>query len=177
MHSWIVDTQILVRVWLCYSFKTCTLELDNWSFVRVRNFLPGDWSWDMTTIFFCFFFFFSFCWFFFNSRNIHLDLLEMVMMLPLYWWQLSFDLNWCKLDGLGLLTMSAVFTSHDPLDYQIIEKIMSCSSQLQLIFFFFCLYLVAVTQGGHKPCNQAFGGDQFNGQDSKECKVKDSFFD
>lgn len=73
--------------------------------------------------------------------------------------------------------MSAVFTSHDPFDYQIIEKIMSCSSQLQLIFFFFCLYLVVVTQGGHKPCNQAFGGDQFDGQDSKECKAKDYFFD
>ncbi|XP_062027364.1 protein NRT1/ PTR FAMILY 5.10-like [Rosa rugosa] len=62
--------------------------------------------------------------------------------------------------GLGLLTMSALLTS----------------SELQILLFFFSLYLVAVAQGGHKPCVQAFGADQFDGQDPEECKAKSSFF-
>ncbi|KAM5574833.1 protein NRT1/ PTR FAMILY 5.10-like [Rosa sericea] len=62
--------------------------------------------------------------------------------------------------GLGLLTMSALLTS----------------SELQIVLFFFSLYLVAVAQGGHKPCVQAFGADQFDGQDPVECKAKSSFF-
>ncbi|KAK1384301.1 H+/oligopeptide symporter [Heracleum sosnowskyi] len=66
--------------------------------------------------------------------------------------------------GLGLLTISAVFTSS------------SCTPQIQIIFFFFSLYLVAVAQGGHKPCVQAFGADQFDADDPEECKAKGSFF-
>ncbi|KAK1384300.1 Nitrate transporter 1/peptide transporter family protein [Heracleum sosnowskyi] len=66
--------------------------------------------------------------------------------------------------GLGLLTISAVFTSS------------SCTPQIQIIFFFFSLYLVAVAQGGHKPCVQAFGADQFDADDPEECKAKSSFF-
>ncbi|KAM5574832.1 protein NRT1/ PTR FAMILY 5.10 [Rosa sericea] len=62
--------------------------------------------------------------------------------------------------GLGLLTVSALLTS----------------SELQIVLFFFSLYLVAVAQGGHKPCVQAFGADQFDGQDPEECKAKNSFF-
>ncbi|KAM5574830.1 protein NRT1/ PTR FAMILY 5.10 [Rosa sericea] len=62
--------------------------------------------------------------------------------------------------GLGLLTVSAVLPS----------------SQLQVLLFFFSLYLVAVGQGGHKPCVQAFGADQFDRQDPEECKAKSSFF-
>ncbi|KAL6180397.1 hypothetical protein ACLB2K_047060 [Fragaria x ananassa] len=62
--------------------------------------------------------------------------------------------------GLGLLTLSAVIPS----------------SQLQVLLFFFSLYLVAFGQGGHKPCVQAFGADQFDGQDPEECKAKSSFF-
>ncbi|PRQ20398.1 putative proton-dependent oligopeptide transporter family, major facilitator superfamily [Rosa chinensis] len=62
--------------------------------------------------------------------------------------------------GLGLLTVSALLTS----------------SELQIVLFFFSLYLVAVAQGGHKPCVQAFGADQFDGQDREECKAKSSFF-
>ena len=48
--------------------------------------------------------------------------------------------------------------------------------QLQIILFFFSLYLVAVGQGGHKPCTQAFGANQFDGQNLEECKSKRSFF-
>ena len=57
------------------------------------------------------------------------------------------------------------------------KEIASCSPpQLQVILFFFALYLVAVGQGGHKPCVQAFGADQFDGQDPAEGKAKTSFF-
>ncbi|KAM1180970.1 hypothetical protein ACFX1Q_020854 [Malus domestica] len=62
--------------------------------------------------------------------------------------------------GLGLLTLSAVLSS----------------SEIQVIFFFFSLYLVAVAQGGHKPCVQAFGADQFDVSDPEECKARSSFF-
>ncbi|KAM1023515.1 hypothetical protein ACFX2A_045373 [Malus domestica] len=61
--------------------------------------------------------------------------------------------------GLGLLTLSAVLSS----------------SEIQVVFFF-SLYLVAVAQGGHKPCVQAFGADQFDVSDPEECKAKSSFF-
>ncbi|KAK8643172.1 hypothetical protein V6N13_012478 [Hibiscus sabdariffa] len=62
--------------------------------------------------------------------------------------------------GLGLLTLSAALPSH----------------RFQVILFFFSLYLVVFGQGGHKPCVQAFGADQFDGQDEEECKAQSSFF-
>ncbi|KAJ0025024.1 hypothetical protein Pint_07298 [Pistacia integerrima] len=66
--------------------------------------------------------------------------------------------------GLGLLTLSAMLPP------------VSSENNFQVILFFFSLYLVAIVQGGHKPCVQAFGADQFDGEDPVECKVKSSFF-
>lgn len=79
--------------------------------------------------------------------------------------------------GLGFLTLSTVFTSFKSSECQNAAKVMTCSpSEFQVILFIFALYLIAVAQGGHKPCVQAFGADQFDGQDPKESKAKSSFF-
>ncbi|GAB4861464.1 hypothetical protein Ancab_036666 [Ancistrocladus abbreviatus] len=79
--------------------------------------------------------------------------------------------------GLGLLTVSAVLPVLNSSDCQeTLDNTPCYSPQLQVILFFSALYLVAVAQSGHKPCVQAFGADQFDGQDPKEAKSKSSFF-
>ncbi|KAI3464337.1 hypothetical protein Pfo_021000 [Paulownia fortunei] len=79
--------------------------------------------------------------------------------------------------GLGCLSLSAVIYSVVTSDCQNAANSMSCSPpRLQIILFFFSLYIVALAQGGHKPCVQAFGADQFDEQDPEECKAKSSFF-
>ncbi|XP_030962567.1 protein NRT1/ PTR FAMILY 5.4-like [Quercus lobata] len=42
--------------------------------------------------------------------------------------------------------------------------------------FFFALYILAVGEGGHKPCVQTFAADQFDQNLPEEKKVKSSFF-
>ncbi|KAH0658951.1 hypothetical protein KY285_029258 [Solanum tuberosum] len=75
--------------------------------------------------------------------------------------------------GLGFLTLSTVL----PSSHSDCQDTATCSPpKFQIIFFFFSLYLVAFGQGGHKPCVQAFGADQFDAQDPEESKAKSSFF-
>ncbi|XP_021748078.1 protein NRT1/ PTR FAMILY 5.10-like isoform X1 [Chenopodium quinoa] len=78
--------------------------------------------------------------------------------------------------GLGLLTLSAMLPSFECLNQERSIKGAACSSHLQIVMFFVALYLVGVGQGGHKPCVQAFGADQFDGEDPRERKAKSSFF-
>ncbi|OMO78817.1 Proton-dependent oligopeptide transporter family [Corchorus olitorius] len=79
--------------------------------------------------------------------------------------------------GLGLLTLSAALPSVSNSGGQNADYVkLSSAPQYQMILFFSSLYLVAFAQGGHKPCVQAFGADQFDPQDPKECKAKSSFF-
>ncbi|XP_010245116.1 PREDICTED: protein NRT1/ PTR FAMILY 5.10-like isoform X2 [Nelumbo nucifera] len=77
--------------------------------------------------------------------------------------------------GLGLLTVSAILPSPSFPHNQNTKDHRSCL-QFQIILFFVSLYLVAIAQGGHKPCVQAFGADQFDGRNPDECKSKSSFF-
>ncbi|XP_047960567.1 protein NRT1/ PTR FAMILY 5.10-like isoform X2 [Salvia hispanica] len=68
--------------------------------------------------------------------------------------------------GLGSLSVSAALTPSDS----------STPTRIDVIFFFFALYLVAFAVGGHKPCLQAFGADQFDDENVKEARSKSSFF-
>ncbi|KAB5529911.1 hypothetical protein DKX38_019992 [Salix brachista] len=78
--------------------------------------------------------------------------------------------------GLSLLTLSAVLPPVRADDCQSADTVRPCSPDPILILFFFALYLVAFGQGGFRPCVQAFGADQFDGQDPEERKAKSSFF-
>ncbi|XP_021760409.1 protein NRT1/ PTR FAMILY 5.10-like [Chenopodium quinoa] len=79
--------------------------------------------------------------------------------------------------GLGLLTLSAVLPFNSEANSMKTRTgMLSDSVPFQTISIFFSLYLVAIGQSGHKPCVQAFGADQFDGQDPQESKAKSSFF-
>ncbi|KAJ6291595.1 hypothetical protein OIU76_023636 [Salix suchowensis] len=73
--------------------------------------------------------------------------------------------------GLSMLTLAAKLTSANFHDCQSTKNVSLCAPPRFLVtLFFFSVYLVAVGQGGYKPCVQAFGGDQFDAQDPKESK-------
>lgn len=48
--------------------------------------------------------------------------------------------------------------------------------ELHIVLFYISLYLIGIGQGGHKPCVQAFGADQFDHHNPHEAKSKTSFF-
>ncbi|GFP81270.1 protein nrt1/ ptr family 5.10, partial [Phtheirospermum japonicum] len=73
--------------------------------------------------------------------------------------------------ALGLLTTSA-FLEHQG-DSNINPQ---SANQLDILFFYVSLYLMAIGQGAYKPCIMAFGADQFDDQDPKELKSRSSFF-
>ncbi|XP_062231457.1 protein NRT1/ PTR FAMILY 5.10-like isoform X2 [Phragmites australis] len=78
--------------------------------------------------------------------------------------------------GLGMLAFSTLLTSGSGHQCTTAGG-KSCSpSTLQVAFFYVSLYIVAVAQGGHKPCVQAFGADQFDQSDPKESVSRSSFF-
>ncbi|KAM0940523.1 putative proton-dependent oligopeptide transporter family, PTR2 family proton/oligopeptide symporter [Dioscorea sansibarensis] len=79
--------------------------------------------------------------------------------------------------GLGLLTLSSMLPSLSRHKCSTSIGPTTCPpTQFQVIAFYVSLYLVAFAQGGHKPCTQAFGGDQFDPNDPEESKSKSSFF-
>ena len=80
------------------------------------------------------------------------------------------------MQGLGLLTLAAQLPSINDSECKATYVLAFCSPKLQVIMFFFSLYLVAFGQGGHKPCVQAFGADQFDGKHPEEHKARSSFF-
>lgn len=77
--------------------------------------------------------------------------------------------------GLGLLTFSALLPSIGSFTCQIAKQHSFCF-KIQIVLFFSSLYLVAFAQGGHKPCVQAFGADQFDQDNPQEQKSRSSFF-
>ncbi|KAL5709428.1 hypothetical protein ACHQM5_020118 [Ranunculus cassubicifolius] len=74
--------------------------------------------------------------------------------------------------GLTLLTMSELIPSLKPC------RILTCEKPKKLhnALFFMAIYMISIGTGGHKPCLQSFGADQFDEDHSEERKKKMSFF-
>ncbi|CAA7027238.1 unnamed protein product [Microthlaspi erraticum] len=76
--------------------------------------------------------------------------------------------------GLALLTLSASLIIMGSSEQ---SNDASAKPSFWVNILFFCsLYLVAIGQGGHTPCVQAFGADQFDSEDPKEVISRGSFF-
>ncbi|KAF3336700.1 protein NRT1/ PTR FAMILY 5.10-like protein [Carex littledalei] len=78
--------------------------------------------------------------------------------------------------GYAMLTLSAVLPYMRPPTCTSNDTANCRPSSFQISFFYISLYLVAFAQGGDKPCSVAFGADQFDQNDPKECISRSSFF-
>ncbi|TKW27112.1 hypothetical protein SEVIR_3G236900v4 [Setaria viridis] len=86
--------------------------------------------------------------------------------------------SWLYVLGLGMLALSTLLSSggHHQCASATAGGQACAPSTLQVSFFYVSLYIVALAQGGHKPCVQAFGADQFDQSDPKESVSRSSFF-
>ncbi|AQK86363.1 Protein NRT1/ PTR FAMILY 5.10 [Zea mays] len=80
------------------------------------------------------------------------------------------------MQGLGMLAFSTFLSSGSGHQCTAAGGQICAPSGLKVTFFYVSLYIVAVAQGGHKPCVQAFGADQFDQTDPKETVSRSSFF-
>lgn len=78
--------------------------------------------------------------------------------------------------GLTLLTASVSFKYLRPPPCIYTSSSCSEATPVQNGLFFCSLYLIALGTGGHKPCIEAFGADQFDGEDPEENRYRSSFF-
>ncbi|KAM1020083.1 hypothetical protein ACFX13_042125 [Malus domestica] len=74
--------------------------------------------------------------------------------------------------GLSLLTMSQFIPSLKPCSTKTCQQ----PRKLHEVVLFIALYFISVGTGGHKPCLQSFGADQFDDDHTEERKKKMSYF-
>ncbi|TQD89425.1 hypothetical protein C1H46_025068 [Malus baccata] len=74
--------------------------------------------------------------------------------------------------GLSLLTMSQFIPSLKPCSTKACQQ----PRKLHEVVLFIALYFISVGTGGHKPCLQSFGADQFDDDHTEERKKKMSYF-
>ncbi|XVE99660.1 hypothetical protein REPUB_Repub03eG0218800 [Reevesia pubescens] len=74
--------------------------------------------------------------------------------------------------GLSLLTVSEFIPILKPCNVGMCQK----SGKIHEVFFFVALYFISLRTGGHKPCLESFGADQFDDDHLEERKKKMSYF-
>lgn len=86
------------------------------------------------------------------------------------------------IDGqsLGMLTVSSMLQTPQPHPASCQGTTTVCSqpstSPARLAFFYTALYLLALAQGFHRPCSEAFGADQFGQSDPSARASRSSYF-
>ncbi|KAA8539675.1 hypothetical protein F0562_026367 [Nyssa sinensis] len=74
--------------------------------------------------------------------------------------------------GLGLLTMSEFIPSIKPCD----KHVCTHPRKVHEVAFFLAMYFISLGTGGHKPCLESFGADQFDDDHLEERKQKMTYF-